>query len=1069
MSVQKMLVEIPKPPGEIPVLGHLRLIDRDAPVQSIVRLAARMGEIFAMDFPGGQLVVVSSQRLVDELCDESRFDKKVSGALYNIRDIAEDGLFTAHTTEPNWQKAHDLLMPAFSMGAMANYFPMMLEVAEQLVGRWSALGPNDEIDVPDDMVRLTLETIGLCGFDFRFGSFTRSEPHPFVTSMLVALEEALARAIDIPIMTRLNVPRQRRYEAHVENLKSVVDEVIAERKRLGTQTTDRDLLSLMLSASEGSAEPVLSDENIRYQIITFLIAGHETTSGLLSFAIYYLIKHPAVMARACAEVDAVLGSDPEQSPTLSQVGQMGYLRQILNEALRLFPPAPAFTLMPKEDTVLDGRFALRARQPLMVLAGALHRDPAVWGDNPELFDPSHFSREAEAARPPNAFKPFGNGQRACIGRQFALQESVLALAMILQRFRLVDHSNYQLQIKESLTFKADGFRIRIRPRTAQDRAQTETTASRPDAPTAGAAKVPVSNVSHGTPLLVLYGSNMGTAEQAARRMLEEGQLHGYDATIGTLDEYVDRLPTQGLVLIATASYNGTPPDNAGAFCEWLTATSGSLDGVRFAVFGLGNRDWATTYQRIPRMLDEALAEAGAQRLLPPGEADAAGDFYGQVDHWFAQLWPALAASLGLAATEEVSRGPRLNVELVRHNDLPALVAQNNQLTPMQVITNTELVQGGVAEFGSKRHVTLALPDGVDYKTGDHLLVMPQTPAALVDRALARFSLTPDQTVILSANYGDASALPLDQPLAVADLLRYWLSLTEPATRRQVEALAAAADCPPDQQRLKALLADTATFDAEVRLPRVTVLDLLEQLPSCEWGLAEFLDVLPELQPRYYSIASSDRVSPREVDITVSVVDEPAWSGRGQHQGAATTLIAAAEPGISLYARVRAVDSNFLPPESASQPYLMIGAGTGIAPFRGFVQERVHRQQSGEALAPAWLLFGCRHPERDYLYREALEAAEQAGAVTLMPAFSRVPDSAHRYVQDRLLAEAPVLWPAIEQGALIYVCGDATHMLEGVRGALMQMYRDHSDADAAAAAQWLTALEVRGALRIDAWS
>jgi cytochrome P450/NADPH-cytochrome P450 reductase len=117
------LLPIPKPEGDIPVLGHLRLVDRDQPVQSILGIARDMGEIFAMDFPGGQLVVVSSQRLVDEVCDETRFDKKVSGALYNIRDIAYDGLFTAHTTEPNWQKAHNLLMPAFSMGAMANYFP----------------------------------------------------------------------------------------------------------------------------------------------------------------------------------------------------------------------------------------------------------------------------------------------------------------------------------------------------------------------------------------------------------------------------------------------------------------------------------------------------------------------------------------------------------------------------------------------------------------------------------------------------------------------------------------------------------------------------------------------------------------------------------------------------------------------------------------------------------------------------------------------------------------------------------------------------------------------------------
>ncbi|MFT7548855.1 MAG: cytochrome P450/NADPH-cytochrome P450 reductase, partial [Candidatus Azotimanducaceae bacterium] len=125
----------PEPKGKLPGLGHSHLIDAAAPVQSLLALSKELGEIYRLQLPGGDLLVVSSQHLVDELCDESRFDKKVSGALYNIRDIALDGLFTAKTTEPNWQKAHNILMPAFSMGSMSNYFPMMLEIAEQMMTR----------------------------------------------------------------------------------------------------------------------------------------------------------------------------------------------------------------------------------------------------------------------------------------------------------------------------------------------------------------------------------------------------------------------------------------------------------------------------------------------------------------------------------------------------------------------------------------------------------------------------------------------------------------------------------------------------------------------------------------------------------------------------------------------------------------------------------------------------------------------------------------------------------------------------------------------------------------------
>ncbi len=1061
------LLPIPKPEGDIPVLGHLRLVDRDQPVQSILGIARDMGEIFAMDFPGGQLVVVSSQRLVDEVCDETRFDKKVSGALYNIRDIAYDGLFTAHTTEPNWQKAHNLLMPAFSMGAMANYFPMMLEIAEQLIGRWAALGPNDDIDVPDDMVRLTLETIGLCGFDFRFGSFTRSEPHPFVTSMLVALQESLARAIDLPIMTRLNRGRQRRYEAHVDNLKSVVDQVIAERKAAGTSSSDRDLLSLMLSGVDPETGESLSDENIRYQIITFLIAGHETTSGLLSFATYYMLKHPAVLARAYAEVDAVLGADPSVPPTLAQIGQLRYLRQILNEALRLYPPAPAFTVMPLQDTVLDGRYALKARQPIMVLVGALHRDRQIWGDNPELFDPTHFSPEAEAERPPNAFKPFGNGQRACIGRQFALQESVLAIGMILQRFRLVDHLNYQLDIRESLTLKAEGFRIRVRARSDEDRAQVSSDQAAV-ASVAGQQEGANLDQNHQTPLLVLFGSNMGTAEQVARRLLEEGEAQGFAAQLKPLDEGVGALPTEGIVLIATASYNGKAPDNAAAFVDWIENGPDDLSGVRYAVVGLGNRDWASTYQRIPRVIDDGLAQAGAQRLLARGEADAAGDFYGQIDRYFADLWTGLAAELGLTPRAAADLGPRLNVTLVAGTELKSRVAASHDLLPMMVQEQHELVRDPEA-FGSKRHLQLKLPAGVSYKTGDHLLVMPENPPALVARALARYGLTADQQLVLAANYGDSSALPLGEPVAVGDLLRHWLALAEPVTRRQLKMLLEVVSCPPDHNLLEGWLSDEDRFEAEVRLKALSLLDVLERLPSCELPLAEFLDLLPELHPRYYSIASAPSVLPDAVDITVSVLREPALSGTGLHEGAASTLIERTAAGETLLARVRAVDSNFVPP-AAGQAHIMIGAGTGVAPFRGFVQDRVAMGQAGEALAPSWLLFGCRHPDQDLLYGDEFEAAQAAGAVTLLPAYSRLEGSDCRYVQDRLLAEREALWPAIQDGAIIYICGDAQYMLEGVRQALMKLYRDAEPGRGAPAAQsWLAELELKGQLRIDAWS
>ena len=181
------------------------------------------------------------------------------------------------------------------------------------------------------------------------------------------------------------------------------------------------------------------------------------------------LKHPDVLKKAYEEVDRVLGPDIDAKPTYQQVTQLTYITQILKEALRLWPPAPAYGISPLKDETIGGKYKLKKNTFVTVLVLALHRDPSVWGPNPDAFDPENFSREAEAARPVNAWKPFGNGQRACIGRGFAMHEAALAIGMILQRFKLIDVNRYQMHLKETLTIKPDGFKIKVRPRTDKER------------------------------------------------------------------------------------------------------------------------------------------------------------------------------------------------------------------------------------------------------------------------------------------------------------------------------------------------------------------------------------------------------------------------------------------------------------------------------------------------------------------------------------------------------------------------------------------------------------------------
>src|SRR3954453_6484991 len=225
------------------------------------------------------------------------------------------------------------------------------------------------------MTRLTLDTIALCGFGYRFNSFYRDSQHPFVDAMMRALGESQARMRQLPVQTRLRVRAQRQLEEDEAFLAEVVDGIITERRAQGDAADNSDLLGRMLTGVDKKTGEGLPDENIRAQCITFLIAGHETTSGLFSFAIYFLLNNPDVLARARTEVDEVFGSTA--APTFEQVHRLTYVRQILDETLRLWPTAPGFNRQPRQDVVLGGRYALPAHTPVTVLSHALHRNTEV--------------------------------------------------------------------------------------------------------------------------------------------------------------------------------------------------------------------------------------------------------------------------------------------------------------------------------------------------------------------------------------------------------------------------------------------------------------------------------------------------------------------------------------------------------------------------------------------------------------------------------------------------------------------------------------------------------------------
>ncbi len=466
------LHRIPHPPHRIPLLGDLVGVSARTPLQDSMRFGRRLGPIFRRRAFGKEIVFVWGADLTADLADESRFAKHVGLGVANLRPVAGDGLFTAYNHEPNWQLAHDVLAPGFSREAMAGYHPMMLAVAGRLTDHWDReQAAGRAVDVPGDMTKLTLETIARTGFGHDFGSFERERPHPFVTAMVGTLNHAQSlNTVPAPLAPLLLRRATRRNEAAVAYLNRTVDELVRAR-RASDGDGGGDLLDRMLDTAHPETGERLAPENVRRQVLTFLIAGHETTSGALSFALHYLSRHPDVAARARAEVDRVWGG--AAVPGYDQVARLRYVRRVLDESLRLWPTAPGFAREARHDTVLGGEHPMREGAWTLVLAPLLHRDPAVWGADADRFDPDRFDAAAVRARPAHAFKPWGTGARACIGRQFALHEATLVLGLLLRRYDLKPDPDYRLRVAERLTVIPQGLRLHLERRPPSEESTAE--------------------------------------------------------------------------------------------------------------------------------------------------------------------------------------------------------------------------------------------------------------------------------------------------------------------------------------------------------------------------------------------------------------------------------------------------------------------------------------------------------------------------------------------------------------------------------------------------------------------
>ncbi|HEY4603489.1 MAG TPA: flavodoxin domain-containing protein, partial [Blastococcus sp.] len=579
---------------------------------------------------------------------------------------------------------------------------------------------------------------------------------------------------------------------------------------------------------------------------------------------------------------------------------------------------------------------------------------------------------------------------------------------------------------------------------------------------------------HGTRLSVLFGSNLGTAESIATRLAQEGTDRGFDVTLGALDEHVDDLPADGAVLIVCSSYNGTPPDNAAQFCRWISnAAPGAAGGVTYTVFGCGNTEWAATYQAVPTLLDAQLEAHGGHRVRPRGEGNAAGDFDAQYRAWHAGLWHDLAAALGLPSDVGAApaAGPRLSVTLT-NRQLTNPVIMSYRARPAQVRANRELLTAAADSNRSTRHIEIGLPSDVSYRPGDHLGVLPRNSIDLIRRVIARFGLDAGQWITIIPNGGTHTHLPIDEPAPLLGVLGSCVELQDVATRDDIEVLARHTGDPEQKAALEAMTGDDeesqARYKEQVFAVNRSLLDLLEEFPACDVPFEVYLDMLPPLRPRYYSISSSPLAVPDVCSITAGVVRGPARAGVGTFTGVASGHLAQLPVNGTVFVFVRKPSIAFRPPDDPQVPMVMVGAGTGLAPFRGFLQERALQHARGVPVAPSLLFFGCRARESDLLYAEELLGYQADGLVRVENTFSREPGRPCRYVQDAMADCGDEVWSMLRNNAVVLVCGNASTIAPGVRAALTRIFQERTSTTEADAEAWLAGLRSADRFVEDIW-
>lgn len=415
----------PTPPGTSPLRGLWRALTGDR-LSQFVELQRLYGDIVRFNVGGMWIHLIADPAMIKTILLDNNKNYMKGMGLQRAKIVVGEGLLTSEGEF--WRRQRRLAQPAFHRQHLAVFAEVMASSAARLAQAWEArAGTGVSFDVSAEMMRLTLDIVTRTLFTTALDSADAQTIANAFPPLLKAFEYRVALPFDW--IEELPLPIVRRYKAHIADLDRVVNGIIAQRRRSGVNHPD--LLGMFMQARDEESGEQMSDKHLRDEVLTILLAGHETTANTLSWTWYLLAQHPVVVRKLQAEVDGVLAG---RLPTADDLPQLVYTRQIVDESLRLYPPAWIVARQPLADDEVGG-YHIPADSTVIMSPYLVQRHPAYW-DDPAAFRPERFAAGWDRDRPRFVYFPFGGGPRLCIGNNFALMEATLILATLAQRYRL---------------------------------------------------------------------------------------------------------------------------------------------------------------------------------------------------------------------------------------------------------------------------------------------------------------------------------------------------------------------------------------------------------------------------------------------------------------------------------------------------------------------------------------------------------------------------------------------------------------------------------------------------------